>query len=140
MGGSGKAFLYRITEAGRSRLEWLEKSGRYGDHNISGLFLFLRSSVEKYLASVEEIPITDTEEFSMEPGIYFLYEDRKLVYIGKSDKSLFERLLDHRKKNSQYTVRHLPADDSLSGLTLRRVEDWLILAFRPKKNGGGVLW
>lgn len=39
------------------------------------------------LATVEEVP-----------GIYQLYRDNELVYIGKADKNLHDRLTDHYKK------------------------------------------
>jgi DNA-binding MarR family transcriptional regulator len=140
---SGRTFLYSITESGKKKLAWIEKSGGLdgGDPSIGGLFRFMQRSVSKYLDAAANVPMSNPGKFNLNPGIYFLYKAGKLFYIGKSDKSLFERISDQAESSKRpFTVRHLPIDKDFDGVSMRRVEDWLILAFRPPGNGNGVQW
>lgn len=99
---------------------------------------------------------TNPIDFREQAGIYVLYFDYRMVYVGqtgKSDQCLFARLRQHRfddlaerwNQFSWFGVRRVLSDGSLSKksaqfhpslpITLDHVEGVLIHAAEPPRNG-----
>jgi DNA-binding MarR family transcriptional regulator len=136
----GRQFLYRITPSGKKKMEWLETHGiADGERTVGGLFEHMKRSASKYLESMEEVPMSNPVDLGDGPGVYFLYKNGKIAYIGKPEKALFDRILSQAtsKRGSPYVVKHLPIDGDLDRVSVRKVEDWLILAFNPSENSRG---
>ena len=67
-------------------------------------------------------------------GIYFLYLDGRIVYIGKSDGNVFKRICDHFKDDSKkfdsFTFRKCYVSDK----ELLKIERDLIKQYNPIYN------
>jgi DNA-binding PadR family transcriptional regulator len=130
-------FLYRITELG---VKWLKWSRDQSNPTIESMFDEMRGGVLRFLGRIESVPLKRLDLIEDDSGIYFIYEHDEIVYIG-SAQNLPTRLGDHLsgkksklKKKKDWTVKHIVAKSPFDEISLRRVEDWLVLAFQPKYN------
>lgn len=81
--------------------------------------------------SSEPIFILDRAEIPCEPGIYLLYDENKIVYVGQSTCNIKNRIINEHQRNKRFTgMAWVACDlDSLDGL-----ERLLIKIFRPRFN------
>lgn len=83
---------------------------------------------KEQLAGSKELRI---DLFEMNSGVYFLYDDDELVYIGQAynvSRRIIEHILEGVKKFNRVRYNLVPAD------SLNEVEFTLIRALRPKYN------
>jgi predicted small metal-binding protein len=78
---------------------------------------FIKYSVEDYLVR----------------GIYFLYYKGNIVYIGKSDDNVFERISEHFKSIKEFDEFSFK-EYNVSKKQLDEMEKRLINKFKPKYN------
>lgn len=86
--------------------------------------------------------LQDPSRFSRQepcgPGIYFLFQNDKIVYVGLSEQSVLNRVGNHvrdnRKQFDNYAV--LPASTGVTKRELYEIERTYIRQLNPKYNGG----
>jgi len=66
-------------------------------------------------------------------GIYFLFDEDELVYVGMSDNSIHERLNAHAKSTKKFTHYAIMEIDSTK-YDLKMIERHLITKHLPKYN------
>lgn len=75
-----------------------------------------------------------TSQF-MFKGLYFLYNDEKIVYVGQSKTNVMQRLCDHFKDNSKIFDSFKIFDNSnLSDMQLDKKEKYYINKLNPMYN------
>ena len=109
--------------------------------------------LEKVVNTLDLLPHHDwiTMQPPIEHGLYFQYEDRKAIYVGKSSGirptprcSIAGRLFTHRDKcwgrwdifPERMTYKVIPVSTKLEGHILL-LENYAIQYFAPKWNGTG---
>lgn len=85
------------------------------------------------LEGVEDL-VSSLETYKVVPrvrGIYFLYKDAELVYIGKSEVNVYKRIEEHKavKSFTHFKILEIP-----SHVNLRDIEYNLIKHFMPSLN------
>ncbi|WP_340559754.1 Eco29kI family restriction endonuclease [Streptomyces sp. GSL17-111] len=100
--------------------------GNYAEFKLS-ITKALGDQLAEHLASLTRAPLTEENLSKLPPlkGVYQLYRHGKLVYIGKADKSLPQRLNKHLKKLSgrentdidQITFTALSVDEDFNAVT-----------------------
>lgn len=67
-------------------------------------------------------------------GIYFLYKNNKIVYIGKSDNNIFRRICDHYEEKSKEFDSFTFKKYDVSNKALLKIESILIKKYSPICN------
>jgi len=67
-------------------------------------------------------------------GIYFLYKNNKVVYIGKSDENVMSRICDHFKEGVKDFDSFSIKKRNVSKAKLDKIESSLIKRLKPKYN------
>ena len=66
-------------------------------------------------------------------GIYFLIDNDEIVYVGKSEKSIFERIRSHKKDDNKEFDSFFYKEIN-ENVDLNRIETMYIAKFTPKYN------
>lgn len=100
--------------------------GNYAEFKLS-ITKALGDQLSEHLASLAKAPLTAENLAKLPPlkGVYQLYRHGKLVYIGKADRSLPQRLSKHLRKLSgrehtdieQITFTALSVDEDFNAVT-----------------------
>jgi hypothetical protein len=69
-------------------------------------------------------------------GIYFLFFENQVVYVGQSKSCIASRIKNHRKDKEFTHYSYIPVNQHQY---LNDVEDFYISEYQPKYNGGMVL-
>lgn len=99
---------------------WLGKLGKdFRDNIFKDLIAYNPNRVSVYTGSNRA-------------GIYFLYNEDEVVYIGKSSTSMSMRLISHSLKDWEYTHIHVYCVDNLADIDI--AEMYFINLHTPKYN------
>lgn len=106
----------------------------------------LAEQLEATLPKLTPVPLATAhiQDVSAFPGIYQLYHNKKLVYIGKADHSLQDRLSDHYRKITG-RERISVTDMTFTGLYLEGTwipvgPEQMLINRQEKKHGAKPPW
>lgn len=95
-----------------------------------GLMKMLNNNLSKIIEMVENADYLPRPENKQ--GIYFLYKDDQMVYVGITMISVTSRLLQHKDKDwNRYKFIELP---TLSKQKLEAIEKIIITIYSPVEN------
>ena len=88
-------------------------------------------SIEHYADILAISPeYKDRSELPKIGGVYFIYDNGKLVYIGQS-KQIHKRAIEGRTISDTVAVKIIPCDDAMER---REVETAFLLVLKPPQN------